>query len=136
MAQEAPKTSWIYHPLDGQELLKWVFADAWPKLKEDGQFGANLVYHNPKYTMRLEITAYDGGKAATNGAVAVYSGEMYTSGTPLPAETEQKEIKLGSEVEQLKEPDKARETIDEGRYKIVNEGGVLVDKKVKKGDKK
>src|SRR4030095_927373 len=132
---EQVKTSWQYHPLSGQELLKWIFADAWQKLVGDGQFGNNLVYHNPTYVLRLEVTAYDGSKGPTNGALTECGGGMTTSEQPLARETKLNRIKLDVSSESLKEPDKARELLDEGRYKVTNVDGVLVDKKVKKGDK-
>src|SRR5215510_9564065 len=126
------KSSWMYHPLDGQELLKWVFADAWQKLQADGQFGSNLAYHNPKYVMKLEVMAYDASaKGATNGAMVESAGQMET--TPEPQDKgKHKRFSLSVDSEPMKEPDRARELLDEGRYKTVSKDGVLVDEKVKK----
>ena len=143
---DAPKTSWIYHPLNGQELLKWVMADMWQKLQQDSQFGQHLAYHNPVYRVRLEIDAHDmaaRGQASENSpkagptsvAVATSAGSIKTSELDLVEEPDAKiAINVGSE-EKLREPDRARELLDEGRYKITNDSGILVDKKVKRGDK-
>ena len=133
---EQAKSSWIYHPLNGQETLKWIFADAWAKLSQDGQFATHLSYHNPTYTIKLEISAFDASsKGVTNGAVAVSDGQMTTSKEEIP----QNRIKLVSletrNDDPLREPDKARELLDEGRYKTVSKDGILVDEKVKKETK-
>ncbi len=136
MAQEVQKSSWQYHPLSGNELLKWIFADAWQKLVNDGQFGAHLVYHNPSYRVKLEVQAFDASaRGATNGAMVEAVGHVETTKDDLG---DKKPIKfvMDLESEPLREPDKARELLDEGRYKVVTKDGVLVDEKVKKNDKK
>lgn len=133
---EQVKSSWTYHPLDGQELIKWVFADAWAKLSQNGAFGAHLSYHNPTYRLSLEIKAYDASaKGVSNGANVLSEGKLETIEGNL---AEFEPTKVSTEVvfgEPLTQPDRARELLDEGRYKTVTDSGVLVDKKVKKGFK-
>jgi hypothetical protein len=137
--QDAPKSSWTYHPLNGNEMLKWIFADAWGKLSADGQFQGHLTYHNPSYRLKLEVQAYDASnKGATNGAFAESAGNEVTLAV-VPGDFEKNRIRFEMDLqssEPLKEPDKGREMVDEGRYKTVAEDGILVDKKVKKEVKK
>jgi hypothetical protein len=129
---DAPKSSWIYHPLDGNELLKWIFADAWEKLRANGQFQAHLSYHNPTYLLKLEVQAYDASaKGVTNGALAEAMGGLQTSEEQLIGSRIKLDTMEANSEQPLKEPDKGRELIDEGRYKTVSDGGILVDKKVK-----
>jgi len=135
---EQVKTSWQYHPLSGQELLKWIMADIWAKLSQDAQFGEHLVYHNPIYRARIEVEAFDGlikeGAGPTSGAVGASSASLKTSQEEFPESAMRKlALELNSETK-LKEPDRARELLDDGRYKVTNVDGVLVDKKVKKSD--
>lgn len=133
---EQTKTSWQYHPLNGQEALKWIFADAWQKLQQYDLFQTHLSYHNPTYKLKLEIQAYDASaEGATNSASVSSGATLVTIADELPKNRlRMVDLDVASDVP-LKEPDRARELLDEGRYKVVSDSGVLVDKKFKKEKK-
>lgn len=136
---EPQKTSWIYHPLSGNELLKWIFSDAFEKLTADNVFQPHLAYHNPVYKLHLEVKAFDrtpqGTIFQTNEVGSETFGQKTTSDEEILDMEAKKIVKMVSNEEPLLTPDKARDQLDEGRYKVVKEDNILVDKKIKREQK-
>lgn len=97
-----------YMPLDGNEMLEYLLYEVRRQLKPYGEFGVHNAYHNPKIRFAVIIEQRTPGE-----------------GTHIEHETK---ISI-EDVPIVFEPDKVRDLLGIGRYKVVESGGVLVDEK-------
>ena len=127
----------IYHPLDGQELLKWLLERIKKELEGNYMFGQSHAYHNPSFHVNVELTTWSAeGAYPVNTSVADAVAEKLTAAPDDPILTKaNSKINKKFKVNQPKpvlEPDRVRDEIGEPRYTTEKVGDILVDAKVKK----
>jgi aconitase A len=108
----------LYHPLDGQELLKWLLSRIKQELEGNYLFSPNQAYHN---TFVADALAKSVTKDPTSASLDAQ--EKLT-----------KKFKI-SQKKPILEPDRVRDEIGEPRYTTEKVGDILVDAKVKKDAK-
>ncbi len=96
-----------YVPLDGTELLEYLMHEVRERLKSHFLFGIQNAYHNPKIRFAVIIAQRDREDTHTDY-------ESKASFEDIPT---------------VLEPDRVRELLGLGIYKVVEKGGVLVDEK-------
>lgn len=97
-----------YVPLDGNEMLEYLVWEVRNRLKAYGEFGISNAYHNPKIRFNVIIEQR----------------------TPITGESVEYESKITiDDIPIVFAPDKVRDMIGLGKYKVVESGGVLVDEK-------
>jgi hypothetical protein len=121
----------LYHPLDGQELLKWILHELQQNLPNHYIFSPAMAYHNPTFNLKLTITSWspEGTTKYPVGEANVEAGahkvtSQIEGGEPAPEQTVEVNF-----TEPLYAPDKARDAAKLGRYKTERVAGVLADVK-------
>lgn len=116
----------LYHALDGTEVLKWALLDAGQKLAEYVEFGKARAYHNPRYTLRLQIEAFD--------AQQTYIAEDVSVTIEAQKQTNAQDSQAVSPVADrsasdgpVRTPDKVRDRLENGRFKTKKIDGILCD---------